>query len=80
MIHVAESRLKQIQYIGITDDDLALLHHYQGLFQSIVNEVVDRFYEHVEKVPHLMFIISKWSNIERLKQTQREYWLSPAFE
>ncbi|MBY0020542.1 globin-coupled sensor protein [Paenibacillus polymyxa] len=78
MIHVAESRLKQIQYIGITDGDLALLHHYQGLFQSIVNEVVDRFYEHVEKVPHLMSIISKWSNIERLKQTQREYWLSLA--
>ncbi|NEU26847.1 globin-coupled sensor protein [Paenibacillus ottowii] len=78
MIHVAESRLKQIQYIGITDDDLALLHHYQGLFQSIVNEVVDRFYEHVKKVPHLMSIISKWSNIERLKQTQREYWLSLA--
>ncbi|MET3208596.1 UNVERIFIED_CONTAM: heme-based aerotactic transducer [Paenibacillus sp. PvR008] len=78
MIDVAESRFKQIQYIGITDDDLALLHLHQGLFQSIVDEVVDRFYDHVEKVPHLMSIISKWSNIERLKETQREYWLSLA--
>ena len=78
MIDVAESRLKQIQYIGIMDDDLALLHLHQGLFQSIVDEVVDRFYDHVEKVPHLMSIISKWSNIERLKETQREYWLSLA--
>lgn len=60
---VHQSRLKQIQYIGITDDDLALLHLHQGLFQSIVDEVVDRFYDHVEKIPHLMSIISKWSNI-----------------
>lgn len=43
MIHVAESRLKQIQYIGITDDDLALLHHYQGLFQSIVHALSKMF-------------------------------------
>ncbi|MGW8956541.1 protoglobin domain-containing protein [Paenibacillus sp. NPDC055715] len=78
MINVDESRLKQIQYIGITDDDLALLHLHQGLFQSIVDEVVDRFYDRVEKVPHLMSIISQWSNIERLKKTQREYWLSLA--
>lgn len=76
MIDVSASRERQIYFIGITQADLSLLHMHRPWFQSVVDTVVDRFYDHVGKEEKLLAIISQWSNMDKLKQTQRGYWMS----
>ncbi|QHW32387.1 chemotaxis protein [Paenibacillus rhizovicinus] len=76
MIQVSEQRKKQLQYIGITEQDLAFLHSKRPLFEQITNQVVDRLYARIIDVPELRAIIDKHSSLDRLKETQRWYFMS----
>lgn len=76
MIKLSAERLKQIEYTGITERDLKYLAECRPIFQEIVDEVVDRFYESVGKQAELIALISKFSTIDRLKETQRWYYMS----
>lgn len=76
MISLGSEREKQISYIGITDVDLNLLKSKENEFKLIVNTLVDEVYEQVTSEPELLAIIEKNSTLERLKETQRWYFLS----
>ncbi|OBZ09286.1 globin-coupled sensor protein [Bacillus sp. FJAT-26390] len=76
MIKVTEERRKQLEYTGISEKDLNLLAGCKPIFEKIVDEVVDRFYDSVGQQPELLAIITKVSTIERLKGTQRWYYMS----
>jgi len=76
MIQVSAERLKQIQYVGISTLDLQRLQQERSAFVSVVNEVVDRFYEHVLEQPELVELTKRFSTVDRLKETQKTYWLS----
>lgn len=76
MINVTAERKRQMDYTGITEDDLKRLAECRPIFTKVVDVVVDRFYESIEQYPELMSLISRVSNIERLKETQRVYWVS----
>lgn len=78
MISLGSERKKQISYIGITDVDLNLLKSKEKEFKLIVNTLVDEVYEQVTSEPELLAIIEKNSTLERLKETQRWYFLSMA--
>ncbi|WP_162341609.1 globin-coupled sensor protein [Paenibacillus paridis] len=76
LINVSAERKKQLEYTGIMDQDLILLAQYKPIFQKIVDEVVDRFYDSIGQQQELVALISKFSTIERLKETQRWYYIS----
>ncbi|MGG1637382.1 protoglobin domain-containing protein [Paenibacillus sp. MCAF9] len=76
MINLSAERKKQIEYTGITEQDLKILAECKPIFQNIVHEVVDRFYETIGQQPELVAIISNVSTIERLKETQIWYYMS----
>ncbi|MGG4035536.1 globin-coupled sensor protein [Paenibacillus cisolokensis] len=76
MINVSAQRKVQIEYTGITEEDLRLLAASRPIFEQLADVVVDRLYAHIQKQPYLMSIIERFSTIERLKETQKEYWLS----
>jgi len=76
MIQVNEARMKQLNYIGISEEDLKLLRSKQSLFEEITDLVVDELYERIMAQPELLKIIQSHSTIERLKETQRWYYLS----
>lgn len=78
MIDLSPARAKQVAFIGITESDLDLLRDYRPIFEKVVEEIVTRFYEHLQRDPELLDLINRHSTIERLKQTQRQYWLSLA--
>ena len=46
------------------------------LFEQITSLVVDQLYDKVAAIPELRAIIDKHSTLERLKETQRRYFLS----
>jgi len=76
MINVSQHRLKQLEYTGITEEDLQLLASNQPIFRKVVDLVVDRLYAQIQQQPELVELIGKFSTIERLKQTQSDYWMS----
>ena len=65
-----------IDYIGLTDADTALLHGKTAEFDKIADAVTNELYRRVEARPELRAIIERHSTIERLKQTQRAYFMS----
>lgn len=76
MRSISAERQKQLDYVGITAQDLRLLADHRPVFEKVVEDVVDHFYKHVGKYPELTELIARFSSIERLKETQRMYWLS----
>ncbi|MFD0590809.1 protoglobin domain-containing protein [Paenibacillus sp. GCM10027627] len=76
LINVSANRRIQLAYTGIKEEDLQLLQNCRPVFEQVVNEVVDRFYDQIGAQSELVALINKVSNVERLKETQRIYWLS----
>jgi len=76
MITVTSERRRQLGYIGITDKDLQLLKKYENAFATIVNQLVDELYEQMTASPELLRIIERHSTLDRLKETQRWYFMS----
>ncbi|WP_168120157.1 globin-coupled sensor protein [Paenibacillus sp. HB172176] len=76
MIQVDAARSKQLKYIGLQDEDLIFLKEQRKHFEAITDIVVDRLYENVNHQPELAAIIQKHSTIERLKETQRWYFMT----
>lgn len=78
MIQVDSLREKQITYLGLTEHDVSYLHEQRNHFAAITEQVVDQLYDFILTQPQLAAIINKHSNIERLKQTQRWYFMTLA--
>lgn len=76
MINVTAERRKQLDYTGIGERDLQLLKDCRPIFEQVVDEVVNRFYDKIGEQPELVALIARVSNVERLKGTQRVYWMS----
>lgn len=76
MINVSEKRRRQLDYMGLDEAALRLLADYRHVFAKVVHEVVDRFYQQIGTQPELLQIIDRVSTMERLKETQRQYWMS----
>ncbi|MFC5734506.1 globin-coupled sensor protein [Cytobacillus gottheilii] len=64
---------KQIEMIGLTDEDLQQLVSLQPLVKEQITKIVDEFYEKVEKEPLLVQIIQQHSSIQRLKVTLQSH-------
>lgn len=78
MIDVSPERRKQLEYLGLSDKELLLLASHRDIFKKVVEEVVGRFYDQIGTQPELMKIIDRTSTVDRLKETQRVYWISLA--
>lgn len=78
MIRLSAARQKQLEYIGLSEQDLQLLASKKEQFETIVNVLVDELYERIQKQPELAALIQKHSTLDRLKETQRWYFLSMA--
>jgi len=76
LIQVGEHRQKQLNYIGISEEDLSFLKTKQSAFADVTNEVVDELYSRITEQPELLKLIRGNSTIERLKETQRWYFQS----
>lgn len=76
MSNLSDRRKEQLDYIGITEDDLILLKNNKAEFTKVVDALVDELYNRIMLHPELRKMIETHSTIERLKETQRWYFLS----
>lgn len=61
--------LKQIDMIDLTLNDLCIIRSLQPIIEQHLTEIVDCFYQNLEKESSLMKIIKDHSTIEKLKKT-----------
>ncbi len=64
---------KQMELIGFTDQDMAIVKSFQPQIKEGIDEVVSVFYEKVLAVPSLRLIIDERTKIDRLKQLISTY-------
>ena len=65
--------LSPLLFTGISESSLERIHSYKELLLPLVNPIVDELYEKIYELEYLKKIIDKYSTLERLKVTQREY-------
>lgn len=75
-MNLTDRRQEQLDYIGITADDLFLLQNKKPEFAKVVDVLVDKLYDRIMLRPELREIIEAHSTVDRLKETQRWYFLS----
>ncbi len=61
---------------GITEQDIIVTAKYRSFFESIVDEVVEKFYATIFSVDQLKQKFLQFGNLERNKATQRTYFLT----
>lgn len=64
--------------VGFTTEDAKLLVDLRDIFKQSADEVVNNFYGHITRFSELEKIIQKHSTVERLKKTQKEYFIELA--
>ncbi|WP_342567224.1 globin-coupled sensor protein [Psychrobacillus sp. FSL K6-4046] len=64
---------KQMKLIGLSKDDIRMIHTFQPYVEKGINDIVSVFYEQVLSVPSLREIIEERTQIERLKKTVGSY-------
>lgn len=72
----ANGRRERLAYVGFTDEDARALREMLSLARLHADMIVDRFYANISLYPELLEIIRKaGSSIDRLKTTQKRYFL-----
>jgi heme-based aerotactic transducer len=70
------SRLRQIEFTQLTTEELQLMSKYKDEFTKEAERVVDLFYGHIFKYAELKKIIEDHSTVNRLKEIQKQYFIS----
>ena len=60
---------KQVQMIGLTQEDLQILNYLQPLVNDQIENIVTRFYDNLVNESSLLHIINNNSSIDRLRTT-----------
>ncbi|MEG0294121.1 globin-coupled sensor protein [Enterococcus sp.] len=63
----------QVQMIGLTKEDLRIIHNLQPFVNEQIDDIVNRFYENLENEPSLLDLINDNSSIEKLRKTLRTH-------
>lgn len=63
------------EYLDITERDVALLKELKGLILQHINEIVDKFYEHLTRFKETKVFFPDEETVKRLKLVQKEYLL-----
>jgi signal transduction histidine kinase len=71
-----EERALRLAFLGLTPDDAARLRELHPFAERHVAEIVDAFYEHLLKFDATRTILGDAETIRRLKEKQRQYFLS----
>ncbi|OLN22528.1 hypothetical protein BTO30_09495 [Domibacillus antri] len=61
----------QIEMIGLTKRDLAIVHSMKPIMEQRINDIIETFYANITMQPGLLHIIESNSSVDRLKQTLR---------
>lgn len=67
---------EQLGFLQITSEDLNLMHSQRENFIKEADRVVKEFYDYLVRYTYLNSLIKKYSTVEKLSKTQKEYFIS----
>ena len=70
------ARQQQIEFLNLTEEELKLMSGYREVFTQEAPRIVDLFYDHIFKYAQLKKIIEDHTTINRLKEIQKQYFIS----
>ncbi len=77
MIDLHQFDLKQsLQLLKFDQTQLDLLKEFKPILEKEVDDIVEKFYDHLLKVQNLRAIIERFSSIDKLSRTMKQYLLS----
>jgi signal transduction histidine kinase/DNA-binding response OmpR family regulator len=68
-----QERQTRKQYLDFTEYDVALLKELSGLFHQHIDDIVDKFYEHLTRLKETRAFFPTEEIVKRLKLAQKEY-------
>ncbi|WP_164984895.1 protoglobin domain-containing protein [Ammoniphilus sp. CFH 90114] len=68
-----KDHLKQIHYMGLTEEQLLILARHQSTIMPYIEEIVDKLYDEIYQEPSFRTIIDQHSTLSRLKSAQKKY-------
>lgn len=72
-LNVPRSVENQVKMIGMTIEDLRIIHNLQPFVIEEIDDIVNRFYENLNNEPSLLHIIQDKSSIDRLRKTLKKH-------
>lgn len=72
------SRTEQIHFLEISAEDLSIMARHKDIFTKEADRVVNIFYNHILRYPELKNLIDNYSTVNKLKETQKQYFISLA--
>ncbi|MED3501272.1 globin-coupled sensor protein [Brevibacillus agri] len=73
IVTVEQKWRELLEFYALTEADLDLLASQKGFFQAHLHEIVDCFYEELERHSHLRQLIHANAAVDRLKSMQYDY-------
>src|SRR3954451_20850883 len=64
---------KQLTMIGLTTEDLDIIHSLQPFVKEKLDYITDQFYKNLQREPRLFTIINNNSSVDRLRNTLKQH-------
>src|SRR3954469_2838212 len=64
---------KQLTMIGLTTEDLDIIHSLQPFVKEKLDYITNQFYKNLQREPTLFTIINHHSSTDRLKKTLQQH-------
>lgn len=70
---------RQLRFLDINTDTSSTLRNHEELFESSIDDVLDRFYAHILKEPEIAALFEDDQSVARAREAQRRHWLKTLF-
>ncbi len=70
---------RQLRFLNIDASTSSALRDHEELFESAIDDVLDRFYAHILKEPEIAALFEDEQSVKRAREAQRRHWLKTLF-
>lgn len=70
---------RQLRFLNIDASTSSALRDHEELFESSIEDILDRFYAHILKEPEIAALFEDDQSVKRAREAQRRHWLKTLF-
>lgn len=70
---------RQLRFLDIDSDTSSTLRDHEELFESSIDDILDRFYEHILNEPEIAALFEDDESVRRAREAQKHHWLTTLF-
>jgi hypothetical protein len=70
----------RLDFLQIDEDTVEQLQQARRILEPALDEMLERFYDHILEEPNIRRLLADDATIERARSAQKEHWLSTLFD